>query len=301
MQFSGYLLLNDNLDRMKSAASPMQDLRALTDRQWKLLSEGDALIRLVNASVITALSEELGPILADVCDPYHSLKTGKRHPSISSAAADFVQYSDAMSRLVNVYRGHPSVPIVKAIAQKLPPIAAEGLTSLTLHVRSVMEQEPGRPTEGDIDDLRGQSKSADTPTNLVMAMAAHLYAVWKSLTIVDSLVFDAFVLERLVVLSEDNCFSVSHGRDFIGMAAQIELQPTDRELERNAGDLVFLDLPKDDYSGVTGLALIETERIGYADETGMTINMSLRPLDEWLNPYPKACNNDVTQLLRLLD
>jgi len=283
MHSAGYLLLNSNLAEANAPLPPNMQILPLSDEEWRQLTFADRFIRSVNARLLGTLSKELGAPLVAVCDPYERLRQGEYHPGVGTG--EIPECDTPVEQLAQFFLGHPSIGVVKisqAILSKLP---AEKLSGFVEWVNSVMEQEEGRPTEDDLSGFLGTRKASKAENDLGRA-GANLYAIRKAISIIDGLLFDAFAIDRLVVLSDANCFSVGHGRDRLGRTARIELQPVANEIGREPGHLVLIKLPEEHYPGLSGPALIESEQISFDRETGMTMTLELRPLDSWLQPYP---------------
>jgi hypothetical protein len=285
LQFRGYLLLQGTEVGRPGATIPVP---TLTAEQWLQLSRGDLFIRTIDAGLLEAIGREIGPEVAAVCDPYHGFKEGPHHPDVNRSERPIPEVDVAVSSLAEHYVKHPSLQVLKAnrrLLEELQPIKLSALSSL---VRSIMDETPGRPTDEDLAIFRGESILAGAVDKNIGPAGACIYALQKSLSVMNGLLFDAFEVDRLVVMSEENCFSVSQGLDRLGRRAKISLQPEGRELHRNSGDVVFIALPADGYSGLSGPAYIEKETFSMSREVGMTATFEVRPLDDWLNPYPGA-------------
>ena len=297
MQFAGYLLVNNNLCELEEARAMGPALTPMSDEDWRWLTEGNRFISLVNSNVLRELSGRLSQRLLDVCDPYHGLRSGNQHPL--PAPESFSDFDEHIAVLAKGFHSHPAVGFLEAAQTRLPVISDEQLSDLALLVKSIVEEEPGRPTAEDVEDLRGESRRTGQAGNILVATGAHLYSLRKALSIIDGLVYDAFLQDHLVVGSSENCFSFEEGHDRIGRRARIELQPTSKggELDREPGGLIFLDLPRGARGKLTGPALIESTKTEMSQETGMTMSLDLRPLDEWLNPYPGLCSKAALGLI----
>jgi hypothetical protein len=284
-QFTGYLLFNANLATANSALPDLMSLSPMGDEQWGIVSDGDKFIRSINASAVAALSAELGPELGAVCDPYTGFKEVDHHPGSKDSPIDLSALDAAKRELLDALVLHPSIAFLKSVAGKvsLPPPA---LLGLVLFVKRILEEEPGRPTEDDIEALRGTSRKAREAQDVVGRFGTHLFAIRKALAITDGLLFDAFFLDRLTTIDSTNCFAASQGRDRLGQTIRVEFQPTGEDLERVPGDVLYLSLPANDYPGCSGPVIVENMQISMSSGTGMTVSLDLRLLDDWLNPYP---------------
>ena len=199
MQFAGYLLLNDIVEDTSVEQPFPWKLNRLSEEDWRGITEGDLFVSRVNTGVLNGLSDQLPQIYLDVCDPYHGFRLGKRCQNVE------VQFSSALdsaiAELVAGFQAHPALRFLRAAHSLAQAIKPEHVSELALYVRSVVEEDPDRPTDSDIERLRGESQDQDQSANILGALGSHLYSLRKALAIVDGLLYDAFMLDRLVVIS----------------------------------------------------------------------------------------------------
>jgi hypothetical protein len=282
LQFTGYLVASQDLEEANKGVPDFLKIVALTDEQWRCFSEGDKLVRAVLAPLIERVKEGTTSGLAGSCDPYVRVTTPAYHPDSVDLSGDL---RDSIGELVTIFSAHPSLEIVRNILTGIGVTKDEPFIDLVLFIENVMEREPGRPTDQDIEMLKGAGKF-DTPAHRnLIRVGVHLFSLRCALKVMSGLLFDTFFLDQLAVVSEDNCFSVSRSRDGLGLAASVELQPTGSLLVRGPGDLVLVKLPGEAAMNLDGPACVGDQKISFSQQTGLAARLELRMLDAWLNPY----------------
>jgi hypothetical protein len=291
MQFTGYLIVHENCEKVNLQLPAMVKIKPLTDEQYKHISQGNLFIRKINGELISLLEAEFG-IPARACDPY-LLRPVKHHPSASLADSLLSPCKESIEELKRQFIKNPAIASAQKYGAQLQaessiPVEPEHLAAEVERLGIAVRQQSANPNARIISRLNGSMPGLSDSEIAATKFLDALFALRKCIETVDGVLFESFNVDRFVVLSSDNIFAVQHyGHDSLGTILTVKVQPNQREAYLERGSLVILSPPADDPDLIPrGSAIVESYQLKSSSEWGMTLELTVRCLDEWLTPYP---------------
>jgi len=119
-----------------------------------------------------------------------------------------------------------------------------------------------------------------------------LVALRASIAALDQLIYQAFLLDKLNILDENNIITIEErAGNLLGESLSILTQPTGTELFSNPNDMIFVKL-KSSHHNIDGLFHIIGINISFSADFGNTQKFDLRRVDENVNPYPRIISEN---------
>jgi hypothetical protein len=139
------------------------------------------------------------------------------------------------------------------------------------------------------EDFKDLNFKEDSPEYILNKLLFSLMSFRKILENINQLIYQAFLMDKLVVLSDNNIINIlENNTHMIGQGLTILIQPIAREIFTILGDLILI---RHNFSNINELCVVEEENISFNMELGNQIEFKLRTVDDNLNPYFGLINN----------
>ena len=276
-QFLGYLLVDQERDRLTSAPTP-HVIPTLSDAEQAALLSGHSQLSNLNMRALEPLLTTF-PQVAQATDPYGlalPLRVGLDHTNPPFPVIAF-------ETMAKAFHAHPALKI----ATETPPALLTTSTPTQLRAqveafaKSVRRDGPGKtPSElSDFVTLTPMTSPARAPLRLLAA----LMTLRASLCVLNQMLFQAVQSNRPPILDRDNIAGIKDlGLSLVGNGVSVTFQPGSDTLIIEPGDLMLLKavptLP-----GLEGLLSLESVSnnlgpMGYTNTvTGRIVNSDLDP------------------------
>jgi hypothetical protein len=265
-QFLGYLLFERHSESAAGYAC-----EPLTFEERELLSEAHAIIVQVNRACLAGVSA-VAPDAASACDPYAhfpGLEVSQPKESLSSELLDSIRLAMMAT---------PAVKLFAHFGGEIPPDLARGAGE---YVESRLLNLDADSVPLDLlDILRPPMKlAAQASAKLGIAVVAARHAI----RVVDQLLYQAFMRDKLFSFDESNVFAVPcSGRRGVGVGHAVEsLLPEGWKLPLDSGEVVVL---------AGGIGTVQEGKhvfcsvgnmvIKFSQDAGSTMSAQLRELDD---------------------
>jgi hypothetical protein len=274
-QALGYLLIDQNRGTLPFSIPPLDE-----DERGVLEVFHNELAWL-NKEL---LAEAFGgtPIPVDAADPYARF----RHKAAGKPPeAEFLP-NDLREQLRGAFRSHPGVKQARETMpgglQKIPP--ADYISSITRFGQAI-EAAGVHDAPDDIVKLALSRDSGSVEGSMFRHLTA-MASICTSLRVVDQLMYQALLYDKIPVASDDNVIKViKQNRNVIGQGLTILYMWSKEMSHVEPMDLILVRKEIMEHTD-NALCLVHGVRISFSVDAGTTNEIALRVLDSNLNPYP---------------
>jgi len=282
LQFLSYLIIDRDRESYQNLPRPLL-INQLSEAQKKYIEIGNDVICRVNAFCLSSL-QQINPDLIGLIDPYDEFTYKGSHKAPKKIFTEIINEID----LKETFNDHPGLTIIKRSLRAISNINSQQFqASLRDSIKTIMKNIHTSGIKNVPEDISRFPLSArrDSPEFHIANLLFGLVALKTSLFVIDQMIFSAFNIDKLPVLDNDNVFSIKHnGHNALGEYLITESQPTGSELFASPGDIIFVDLVREDHT-INGPFLIENKKMSLGSEYGEKIQFDMRKLDSTLNPF----------------
>lgn len=274
-QVAGYLATDQYRDRL--AGQPFGPPPPLVEHERKLLAGVHAEFLRLNDTCIDRVFAA-GHSARAILDPYNSLAP----VSVAEAAPAAMFNEETVHLVADAFELHPGLAVVQGLNVPDGAEDAERMLEAT-HVLERHLQQAG-PLETP-DDIFRVMVEHDTPQRQMMKVVAAFMNLRAALGVLDQLVYQAMLRDRLPALSPDNTIAVDKAvHHAAGGGWQLLCLHDEATAHMECGGLALLSgLPGVvDTSQLASISRITTSMGG---DIGPTLELELREIDENLSPY----------------
>lgn len=280
VQLLGYLVVNERSESL-TPLMRLSQTPPLSDGERRELEGVHAWIRRLNSMCLEPLMARL-PECAKAVDPYGSYSYSM---PVDTVPATIVS-EDAMAAVADAFHQHPAVGIAtQGLGSVVDNIQEstyhEAVLSMTEHI--LKAGVAGAPVE--LDRL-AHLEPPGSSRRLVARRVAAVVCLRASMAVLDQLVYQSLVSDRLPLLNEDNIIVVkSRTSHLTGTGISLLYQPNERAPV--LADLLAVALVRCGPARIPGAILCRLEAMRYeaSEEYGETVEIGLRELDDNLNPF----------------
>jgi hypothetical protein len=275
-QVAGYLATDQYRDRL--ATQPLGPPPALEPAEVQLLSGFHREFVRMNSACIEAVLPGR-QAASRILDPYHKL------PPVSVTGGIEVAMCDdaSLSALAREFALHVGATVVRHV--RIPGV--EDDLDRMIEATRVLEQHVVKtgPLESPTDVFMTLADRAGSPQREMMRMVAAFMCLRASLAVLDQLVFQALLKDRLPAITLDNVISVDKSVHRIaGTGWKLFCQLDDVTARIECASLALLvGLPGLD--GENALVSVERTTTSMAGPVGATFEFEARGIDGDLSPY----------------
>lgn len=271
-QLLGYLLVDHRVESPSGFA-----VEPLTSDERALLSEAHGIIMQVNRACLTAVND-VAPYAVSSCNPYGQfggLEVSQPRESLSSELLASLRSAMAATPAVRLF-GQFGDEIPEELAKRTGEYIERRL--LSMDVNSVPR---------DLLDLLQPPMKMGVQASAKLGTA--VAAVRSSIRVVDQLLFQAFVRDKLFSFDESNVFAVRYSeRCGVGIGHGIEsLLPQGRSLPLDSGEVVVLaGSVGGSKEGNHAFCSVGNMVLKFSQDAGSTMTVQLRELDDHACEFP---------------
>ncbi len=282
IQFLGYLVVNQKGDVLEDL--PYQTkIGSLSPDELSLLERTHRFILQIDKNCCDYLGAVL-PNAVDAIDPYlqHDYKF-QRVPDKGISLN-----LESIGNLCAAFEQHPSLRIIRehlTPRNNIRQIPKERLSCVVLTIVSRIDSYGLFDEPPDLQQLEITVKKNSQRYHVGKILTA-LVALKTSLSILNQLLYQAFLYDKLAVLNQENVFQIGkHSRSFLGESISVSSQLLNHEIFSNAGGMVLIKLPLNNHK-IDGLYRIERNDVSVSADFGNSMKLGLRRIDNDLNCYP---------------
>lgn len=274
-QVAGYLATDEYRDRL--AGQPFGPPPPLATHERNLLAGVHAEFLRLNDACIDRVFPT-GHAARTILDPYNSLA-----PVSVAEAAPLIMFDEVTVRSVaNAFELHPGLAIVRGLNVPEGTEDADRMFEATQSLERHLQHAGPLETP---DDVFRVLVERNTPQHQMMKLIAAFMNLRVALGVLDQLVYQALLRDRLPVLSLDNTIAVDkavhHGA---GGGWQLLCLHDEATASVECGGLVLLSgLPS--VGGTSQLGSVVRITTSMGGDIGPTLELELREIDENLSPY----------------
>ena len=136
----------------------------------------------------------------------------------------------------------------------------------------------------DFHELKQNIKVRSAET-FVVNIIFSVICLRKIISIIDQIIFQAFLTDKLPILNENNIIKIlKQNSHMVGDGLTLLIQAVGSEIFSPPGDLMLVKLQANNHN-IDKLCLVERASLNFSRDFGNTAEFGLRALDEQLNPY----------------
>ena len=281
-QFLGFLVLY--FDRTRINKESPTRIEELPDETIRLLSYGHNYLDTINKMCLNPLLDLL-PNAYKVINPYWYLQRNKDFSSeikISISELDNFVQSFQLSKPFQViknrlqylpdFRKLKEQDIVNSVYSTMGKIGKSGLKNCPR----------------DIFEL-GLIINKKSPEAFLGSIIFSLICIHSALQIIDQILYQSFISDKMIYLNEDNIFNILH-RSSNGLSETIEL--TTSEIISTTNEVIIVQLPmKDAKEKEKDFCLVEEIKVNFSQDFGNETTVGLRCIDNSTTIYPNLIKN----------
>lgn len=278
VQFLGFLLAQQQKEKFIKAPSaagfPADDLA--------MIEQCHDFLVWVDQQLVGELARIL-PNASQVISPYSDYAYSPTRPSEPWFRPP------VMDELSKAFAEHPGLRSVKNAVQAMQVHGVDPfrIPATDWH-KLLISLERDVIQRGNYEWVRRAFETADRPrpeTSLIRLGLA-LLSLRCSVRTINQLLHQALREDKLVTFNEGNISAVrKRTHNLLGELINIQVQPVGAEPCTDVGELIYLDSP-DPQALPSGLAVVSDFTFHMSQEYGRFMDFRVRPVDEWMNPYP---------------
>ncbi|UYN89132.1 MAG: hypothetical protein KIT08_08520 [Anaerolineales bacterium] len=274
LQLYGYLLTEAN--RSKLEQSPF-GLPRIEQEELQLISSFHNQLVEVDRLCIQTLVEH-NPRLEQALDIYDPTLLKNIPPSLKEIRFE----NSAIQLFVEEFIKHPSYSCLLGFPRDFLDLSAQKISN---HVRnfeaSILAQEDC-PSELQRVIFTYERNSQERK---ILRFITNLVALRSSLSHLNQLLFQALTVDKLAILDGETIISFEGPRhNLCGESYRILVQLGSRTFKMEVNDLVLIKNPLD-LNAATQLGWIQAQAFEISRETGQTLQLDLRRINESLSAY----------------
>ncbi len=280
-QILGYLVVDRDKPKLEETYPPLRWADGLTDEERTSLVNAHAQIAALNRDCIKSFVTEF-PDSSIAIDPY--AKFGYQVTHVRTGL-ELLQ-KDLADEVINSFSEHPAFSIARSCARTI-----QGSVSPVELARGVENLEQNIFASGPLRSMKALSQVLFTypsaaQEKILFDYLCALLSVRSSLAILDELVFQAILYNKLPVLSDDNIIQISGvSSHSSGIGVQCFCQPDDAFGHWELGLALLKSNEKILQELKPDLCRVETIEFSSSPEVGDLYKLGLRTIDSNLNPY----------------
>jgi len=282
IQFLGYLIVNQKRDVLEDSPYPIR-IGSLSPNELSLLEKTHRFILQIDKNCRDYLGTIL-PNAVDAINPY--LQHNYKFQHVSDKGIDL--NLESIGNLCASFRQHPSLRIIRehlTHTNNIHQIPKEHLSRVVLTILSRIDSYGLFNVPPDLQQLEITVKKNSQGYHVGKILTA-LVALKTSLSILNQLLYQAFLYDKLVVLNQENVFQIEkHYRNFLGESISVSSQFLNHEIFSNTGGIVLIKLRSNNHK-IDGLYRIERINVSLSADFGSSMKIGLRRIDNNLNCYP---------------
>jgi len=273
-QFMGYLVVDEKREEIKK--NSLSKVSEIELEEKKLFKKAHYIIKYLNEKLTHSIVKRV-PNLKSTLNPYNQF-------SYQEFSMDITQIIDIsiFDSLIEVVSNCNVIKNIDNAPNKLiHNIPSEKYLGPVLVFINKIERYGVHNAPEDFKDLNFKK---GTPEYILNKLLFSLMSFRKILENINQLIYQAFLMDTLVVLSDNNIINIlENSTHMIGQGLTILIQPTTaREILTISGDLILI---RHNFSNINELCVVEEENISFDMELGNQIEFKLRTVDDNLNPY----------------
>jgi len=278
-QFMGYLIVDEKREEIeKDSPSKVPEIEL---EEKELLKKAHYIIKYLNEKLTHSIVERV-PNLKLTLNPYSQFS----YQEYSLDITQIINISTFDSLIEAVSNCNVIKNIDNTSNKLIQNISSKNYLGLVLAFIKRIERYGVHNTPEDFKDLNFKE---DSPEYILNKLLFSLMSFRKILENIDQLIYQAFFMDKIVVLNDNNIINIlKNNTHMIGQGLTILIQPIAREIFANLGDLILV---KHNFSNINKLCVVEGENISINMELGNQIEFKLRTVDDNLNPYFGLINN----------
>ena len=277
-QILGFLVVDQRRTDIEEKIQLLH-IMPLEDEDRILLSAAHKSIVQLNNACIAPLATEL-PQCTKAVDPYRNFKY--ELPEVPDG--DLLS-EEVLAKMASSFYEHPAMRVAIQSAQSSAVRMTEDkyVEAVSIFYDALVKAgASGAP--GDITGrILGQSK--DSPQRVIARHITALTCIKASLSVLDQLIYQAILSNKLPLLDQNNIIEVGQmSRNLVSNGLSLLYQPSEQLFRVNVYDVVLVK------TEIPGLPLgqlwrVETIRSEFSQEFGSSNELTLREVDENLNPF----------------
>jgi hypothetical protein len=283
-QLMGYLVIDRDKERIAKDYPPLRWTQGLSDEERQLLIKIHKQFILLNSRCVSTLTQ-LVPECSSAIDPY--FKFGYE---ISDEIEEVQLYDEEIAQaLFHSFQSHPAIAIALESNDKFKEATPETeRPPINEIIQAVINLEQGLLNSGPLHSPEKLWKLSIThqPGSANRVLLEYIYAlvcVRASLDILNELIYQALWTNKLPVLDKNSIIKVGNlTSTFSGMGFTLKYQPNEKS---GFGDLGLILVKTTIHDREFDLCRAEKVNVQVSQDFGDTVDISLREIDENLNPY----------------
>jgi len=276
-QILGYLVADRDKSKFEKSFPPLSFSDTLTEDERLLFSGVHKEILKLNLACLTTVSKKLPPYYMGALEPYTRFGY-----SIPSNAVEIDLFSlDDVNQMAELFAEHPAFLAIERSQQIIDKISSNTLLELVLKFNQLFSSAGpfGVPKELE----RISFFSEDSEARLTYRHLSALISLRASLSVLDELIFQAILSNKLPVLDDTNIVymqPVTSNIVGLGFSAAYQI---DEQTFRFSPGLILVKSTQPEFS--FDLCHIEYQEVAISEDYGDIGNIQLRVIDSDLNLY----------------
>ena len=280
-QFLGYLAIYNDRERINKE-SPIK-IEELPQETIDLFTYGHSYIKALNKLCLNPLLE-LIPSSYKVLDPYWIMENQKSFSNevdISSPSVNSLVQSFQLSKPFKVIKNRLNY------APQLKDLKEQDIANAVYSIIERIKQFGLKNCPEDLFEL-GLRVNLVNPESILSAIILSLINIHSALQIIDQVLFQSFITDKIICLDESNIYSVSHmGSNRLSEIIEV----VSSELVHLPGEIIIIDLQFDNLPQKKRFCMVEQIQMKFSQDFGNEFIVGTRCVDESASGYPNLIRN----------
>ena len=277
-QMLSFLVIDQRKPELEKKIQPLHII-PLEDEDRILLSKTHKNIVQLNIRCIAPLATEL-PQCIKAIDPYRKFK----YEITETPDGDIIS-EEVLAKMASSFHEHPAIKaVIQSVKSSVNKMTEEKyIEAVSIFYGTLIKAGVYNAPNDIINIMLGQSKNS-----LQRTIARHITAltcIQASLSVLDQLVYQAILSNKLPLLDENNIIEIGQmSNNLVGNGLSVIYQPGKQLFMADICDIVLIK-SENLYLPLGQLWQVEALHHEYSQEFGSNEELTLREVDENLNPF----------------
>jgi len=277
-QILSFLVIDQRKTDLEEKMQPLHVI-PLEDEDRILLSKAHKNIVQLNIRCIAPLATEL-PQCIEAIDPYRKFKYELPETPVGDILSE-----EVLAKMASSFHEHPAIKTaiqsVKSSAIKMTE--DKYVDAVSIFYNTLIKAGAYNAPNDIINIMFSQSK--DSLQRTIVRHITALTCIKASLSVLDQLVYQAILSNKLQLLDQNNIIEIGQmSNNLVSNGLSLLYQPSEQLFMVNVSDIVLVKIE------TPGLPLgqlwqVEAVHSEYSEEFGSSEELTLREVDENLNPF----------------
>lgn len=274
-QFMGYLIVDYKRDYINEKSG--DNIPNISDKEREILKRANFILSYINKKSVENITDAI-PNLTSTLSIYSNFE----YPDYEYKIEELINVSDFLPLIESIKECEITKNILNSPREFACSIPSDSYLGASMEFNTRLQRKGVHEVPQDFVDLNFDKNSPEFIARNLILSAMCLRQTLKN---VATLLFQAFQIDRLPMLNENNIINIeNYNSNLVGKGLTIAIQPNGVEILTDVEDLILYKF-KFHQEQEEGICLVEGLSTSFSQDYGWVQKYKLRVLNDNLNPY----------------